>query len=132
MGQEALNFEIFTVGKIIGLLTGTPENFSVVTSWFSDPISNIESIDERLGDIVSLAATFFPTLDAPAVPGGLDNNTTWFPLPSRKVRSSVCDASAVNGTVAGEIGLGITLPPIGDKSFNKKAHQDVHVRGSNT
>lgn len=119
MGQEALNFEIFTVGKIIGLLTGTPENFSVVTSWFSDPISNIESIDERLGDIVSLAAAFFPTLDAPPALPGLDN-TTWFPFTQQEGAQFCLVTSAVNGTVAGEIGLGITLPPIGDKSFNKK------------
>jgi hypothetical protein len=110
------NQEVFTIGQLLGLISGTADNYTVDTGWFADPVTNIAGIGDRLATLVQLLADVFPALSNPPVypPHG-----TWFPMEVNGTTLLPVDSAgqnlylvavAANGDAKAEVGIGLSLP----------------------
>jgi hypothetical protein len=99
MNLNQLPPKVISLGKLIGLLTGSGNTLAFNASWFSNPVSNIEGIPDRMNDLVSLIIDFLGTQEEE--PG-------WYPIPNPKTNQNTPFylVTTTSSATSGEVGLG--------------------------
>lgn len=96
-----------SLGRLVGLLTGSDEDVNFQTAWFEDPLTGLRSMPERMVEVSNLISEVLgPGIkDSPAV----FDDATWYPLPdpSLDISTPFHLVAAAPASTSGQVGLGL-------------------------
>lgn len=102
-----LNPDVVTLGLLTGLLTGTPADPAPnLSAWFSDPLTNLEDIPDRLQYLVGFIDSMIGSPEKAGPP--VFHEAQWYSLPIPcQSRSLTHIVTSKPEATSGEIGFGL-------------------------
>lgn len=105
-----LSSDVLALGELVGLLVAADGGATVNTGWFSNPLGSLETIDTRLGSLVSVIDGVLgpPLDDAPDVFSG----ARWYPVPNPSTGGGTpfCVVTPPVSATSGQLGIGVLCP----------------------